>query len=319
MSRGASAGIDRRDADLARVAGAFRRTVYAHYQTERRDLPWRRTTDPYAILVSELMLQQTQVERVLHHYQPFLDAFPTTARLAAAPLAEVLSSWSGLGYNRRAVALQRAADLVERDHGGRIPRDRDDLLRLPGVGPATSGAVLAFAFGVPVVFVETNIRRACLAELTARSLLPAAAEDQPIRDALLVPLLERALDRDDPRNWYYALMDYGAALGRAARRRGAAANPNLASADYRRQSRFAGSARQLRGAIVRALVESGAAATAGELWRVCRGVAPATTRARAARVIDQLHDEGLLERVPHSRPLLYQLPRDRQLRRMIQL
>ena len=313
-------GTPRRGGDLARAARAFRRKVYAHYRSAGRDLPWRRTQDPYAILVSELMLQQTQVERAVRFYAPFLEAFPSTSHLAAAPAAEVLRLWSGLGYNRRAVALHRAAALIERDHDGRVPRDRGDLMKLPGIGPATSGALLAFAFATPVEFVETNIRRAAIAELTARPhLLAADAKRQPLPDAAILPFLECALDREDPRNWYYALMDYGAAIGREARRRGTAANPNLISSAYQRQSRFHGSARQLRGAIVRALTKSGAAATTAELWRECRGVAPGTARAAVVAAIDQLYREGLLERRPGSRPSLYQLPRDTQLRRMIQL
>ena len=310
MSGAVGAG-DGRESRLVAAAREFRRKVYAHYRSAGRELPWRCTDDPYAILVSELMLQQTQVERVLRYYQPFLQAFPTAARLAATTTAEVLQLWSGLGYNRRALALQRAAFMVVREHSGHVPSDRDSLLCLPGVGAATSGAVLAFAYRTPVVFIETNIRRAGIAELVARPSLLPVDPGEPISDALLLPLLEHALDRDDPRCWYYALMDYGAALGREARRDDSAPNPNLASAAYKRQSRFAGSGRQLRGAIVRALVKSEAPKTADELWRACRSVAPATPCARAVAAIAQLREEGLLEQVGGSQSPMYQLPRDR--------
>ena len=220
----------------------FRRRVWAHDRRHYRSLPWRETSDPYAILVSEVMLQQTQVTRVGNYYGRFLARFPDPATLAAAPLGAVLELWSGLGYNRRALALQRAAGAVVREHGGVIPADRDALLRLPGVGPATAGALLAFAFARPAVFIETNIRRVFLHQY-----FPAATT---VPDAALLPLVARTLDRRQPRRWYYALMDWGAALGQQR-----AGNPNRRSAHYSRQSPFAGSRRELRGRVLRLLAE----------------------------------------------------------------
>ena len=218
----------------------FRRRVWAHDRRHYRSLPWRETNDPYAILVSEVMLQQTQVTRVGNYYGRFLARFPDPATLAAAPLAAVLELWSGLGYNRRALALHRAAGVLEREHAGVMPADRDALLRLPGVGPATAGALLAFAFARPAVFIETNIRR-----LFLHQYFPAAAT---VPDAALLPLVARTLDRRQPRRWYYALMDWGAALGQQR-----AGNPNRRSAHYSRQSpAFAGSRRELRGRVIRA-------------------------------------------------------------------
>ena len=220
----------------------FRRRVWAHDRRHYRSLPWRETNDPYAILVSEVMLQQTQVTRVGNYYGRFLARFPDPDSLAAAPLGAVLELWSGLGYNRRALALQRAAGAVAREHGGVIPADRDALLRLPGVGPATAGALLAFAFARPAVFIETNIRRVFLHQY-----FPAATT---VPDAALLPLVARTLDRRQPRRWYYALMDWGAALGQQR-----AGNPNRRSAHYSRQSPFAGSRRELRGRVLRLLAE----------------------------------------------------------------
>ena len=220
----------------------FRRRVWAHDRRHYRSLPWRETNDPYAILVSEVMLQQTQVTRVCNYYGRFLARFPDPDSLAAAPLGAVLELWSGLGYNRRALALQRAAGAVVREHGGVIPADRDALLRLPGVGPATAGALLAFAFAQPAVFIETNIRR-----LFLHQYFPAAIT---VPDAALLPLVARTLDRRQPRRWYYALMDWGAALGQQR-----AGNPNRRSAHYSRQSPFAGSRRELRGRVLRLLAE----------------------------------------------------------------
>ena len=225
------------DAAVAR----FRRRVCWHGRRHYRVLPWRETRDPYAILVSEVMLQQTQVTRVLDYYARFLARFPDPATLAAAPLAAILERWRGLGYNRRALALQRAAGAVVSEHGGLLPADRDALLRLPGVGPATAGAVLAFSFAQPAVFIETNIRR-----LFLHQFFPAA---DTVPDAALLPLVARTLDRRQPRRWYYALMDWGAALGRRP------GNPNRRSAHYSRQTPFAGSRRELRGRVLRLLTE----------------------------------------------------------------
>ncbi len=220
----------------------FRRRVWAHDRRHYRSLPWRETSDPYAILVSEVMLQQTQVTRVGNYYGRFLARFPDPDSLAAAPLGAVLELWSGLGYNRRALALQRAAGAVVREHGGTLPADRNALLALPGVGPATAGALLAFAFARPAVFIETNIRRVFLHQY-----FPAATT---VPDAALLPLVACTLDRRQPRRWYYALMDWGAAL-----RQQRAGNPNRRSAHYSRQSPFAGSRRELRGRVLRLLAE----------------------------------------------------------------
>ena len=262
------------DAAVAR----FRRRVYARYHRHYRALAWRATSDPYAILVSEVMLQQTQVERVARYYPRFLAHFPDPAALARAPLRAVLERWSGLGYNRRALALQRTAQLVCARYDGALPADRELLLQLPGVGAATAGALLAFAFERPVVFIETNIRRVYLDQF-----FPTAAG---VSDNLLLPLIARTLDRRRPRQWYYALMDYGAALASHA------ANPNRRSAHYTRQSPFAGSARQLRGCLIRVLTAHGGL-TLRELQQRCP-LQPTAERLEAA--IGALVAEGLVQR-----------------------
>lgn len=221
---------------------AFVRDVRAAYAAHgRHDLPWRKTRDPYRILVSEVMLQQTQVERVRGFYVRFLERFPDFATLAAAPASAVIGAWQGLGYNRRALALQRTAREVVARFGGRLPRRYEDLVALPGIGPYTAGAVRAFAWNEPGVFLETNVRAAYLDRFFPDS--------ERVHDRDLVPLVEATLDREDPRAWYWALMDYGAHLkatkGNATRR----------SAAYARQSRFAGSDRQLRGRLLRLLAD----------------------------------------------------------------
>lgn len=217
----------------------FQSMILDFYRQEGRSFPWRETRDPYAILVSELMLQQTQTERVVPKYQAWLEAFPTAADLAAAPFPQVLAAWSGLGYNRRAGYLQSACRQVVQELGGVFPSTAKELQRLKGVGAYTAGAVAAFAFNRPEVFIETNIRSVYL--------FLFYPDQEKVSDAQLMPLIQATVYHQDPRRWYYALMDYGAALKKST------ANPNRQSRHYSRQSRFEGSLRQARGAIVRQL------------------------------------------------------------------
>jgi len=172
---------------------------------ERRDLPWRRTRDPWAVLVSEVMLQQTQVARVVPRYESFLRRFPSASGCAAAPLGDVIDEWRGLGYNRRAVNLHRSALVVVAEHGGHLPDDLDALLRLPGVGPYTARAVLAFAHERPVGVLDTNVGRV-LARQAGRSLRPSEA--QRTADGL-VP-------ENDTWAWNQAMLDLGATVCTAA-------------------------------------------------------------------------------------------------------
>ena len=225
------------------------------------------------------MLQQTQTARVLGHFEPFIARFPDARALAVADRGEVLALWSGLGYNRRAVALHRAAAMIADRFGGEVPSGVEELRALPGVGPATAGAVQAFGFGLPAVFVETNIRRAVLHEL-----FPGRHQ---VSDRELEPVLEQALDRADPRTWYQALMDYGAALGRGG------PNPNRRSAHYARQSRFDGSNRQQRGLILRVLAARGPL-SCDELAAAI-GADDRAGRERALRNLRAMAAEGFLD------------------------
>jgi A/G-specific adenine glycosylase len=218
----------------------FQKRIYDNYRLHGRDLPWRTTHDPYAILVSEIMLQQTQAERVVSKYREFLDAFPDFPSLAEAPLPKLLLIWQGMGYNRRALMLRALARKVVGDFAGELPPDPAILITLPGVGPYTAGAVMAFAFNKPAVFLDTNIRRVYL-----YAFFPNGYD---IRDEELAPLVLQTIDLGNPRKWYNALMDYGAALKREA------GNPNRRSAHYTRQSPFENSNRQVRGRILKALV-----------------------------------------------------------------
>lgn len=187
------------------------------------------------------MLQQTQVERVIQKYKEFLVAFPDFSSLAQAPLQKLLSIWSGMGYNRRALALQSLAKQAMAGHAGKLPSDPEILITLPGIGKYTAGAVATFAFNKPVVFMDTNIRRVFIHEFFH--------DKENIRDDDIYPLVEKTLDKSDPRSWYNALMDYGSMLKQEQ------ANPNRKSAHYVRQSPFKNSNRQVRGMILKALVK----------------------------------------------------------------
>lgn len=177
------------------------------YGAEQRDLPWRSTNDPYAILVSEIMLQQTQVDRVLPKYQQFLRTFPTLADLAAAPTADVISAWVPLGYNRRAVSLQTIAQQVVAEYDGQIPGTIDELLKLKGIGRYTAGAIACFAYHKQVATVDTNIRR-----VLHRIFLGLEHPEPKINDAQMWTLAEQVLPAGEAYNWNQALMDLGATI-----------------------------------------------------------------------------------------------------------
>jgi len=217
----------------------FKGAIWAYYRKHGRDLPWRETRDPYHILVSEIMLQQTQVERVIGYYGKFLARFPDITALAAAPLADILAAWQGLGYNRRALYLKRAAEEIVARHGSAVPCYPEALAQLPSIGRATAGAIAAFAFNQPTPFIETNIRRVYIHFFFPRR--------RAVADVALLPLIAQTMDRKNPREWYYALMDYGAMLGAVQK---GEKNPNRRSKHYTRQSRFQGSDRKLRGKII---------------------------------------------------------------------
>lgn len=220
----------------------FRTLVWKHYEASgRHDLPWRRTADAYRILVSEVMLQQTQVERVTPFYLAFLTSFPTAEALARAPLSSVLTHWQGLGYNRRAKMLHDAAKAVVRDHKGKMPLDVATLETLPGIGHYTARAVAAFAGNTDVVFVETNLRT-----VVTHHFFPGSEQ---VDDKEILSILAKALPKGDARRWYSALMDYGAHLKRSGVR------INAKSKSYAKQSAFRGSGREARGAILKALAK----------------------------------------------------------------
>lgn len=217
----------------------FQEIVWRRGQEQYRDMPWRANTDPYYVLVSELMLQQTQVDRVVPKFNDFIGKFPDISALASASLADVLTSWSGLGYNRRAKFLHDGAKKVIADFGGVIPESIVDLTSLPGVGPNTAGAILVYGFNHPAVFIETNVRTVFFHHFFLDS-------DQ-VSDSELRELVESTLDREHPREWYQALMDYGSYLKKQG------AGQINKSKHYVKQARLAGSIREARGRIIRSL------------------------------------------------------------------
>jgi A/G-specific adenine glycosylase len=255
---------------------AFRAEVWAYFRANRREMPWRDLDDPYAVLVSEFMLQQTQVSRIQSRFRDWMETFPTVDALAAAPLPLVLEKWQGLGYNRRAVALKRSAELVVGRHGGRVPCDPADLRALPGVGPTTAAAVANYACRVPTPFIETNVRAAVLHHFFS--------DTDDVADRELMPIVEATWDEQDPRGWGYALMDYGTHLKRTI------PNPARRSRHHTRQSPFEGSRRQTRARLLRAvLADPGRCA---DRYADATG----TDADEALELLEELRREGFLER-----------------------
>ena len=251
----------------------FQELIWEKGRELYRDMPWRDNTDPYYVLVSEIMLQQTQVDRVAPKFHEFMKRFPNVMILAKAPLADVLIVWNGLGYNRRAKFLHEAARKVVADFQGVIPEDLNELITLPGVGPNTAGAILAYSFNQPVAFIETNIRTVYFHHFF---------EDQPsVSDKELREIITRTVDHEHPREWYWALMDYGAFLkkqgvGRIAK-----------SAQYRKQAPLRGSLREVRGMILKTL-------TAGDMSTKDL-TAAMPPDARFDQALSALRAEGLID------------------------
>ena len=217
-----------------------RKKIYSYYKGHGSTLPWRHTTNPYHILVSEIMLQQTQVDRVIDKYNQFIRVFPTIRKLAKAPVDKVLRTWQGLGYNRRALMIHRYAQVIIKDYKGVLPDTPEELQKLPGIGKATAASICVFAFHKPLIFVETNIRTVFIHEFFR--------DRKDITDDELIPLIQQTLDKKNPCKWYSALMDYGSYLKKNN------PNPSRKSAHHTKQSRFEGSDRQIRGKILRLLL-----------------------------------------------------------------
>lgn len=252
----------------------FKKEVWEYYHANARPMPWRETRDPYKILVSEVMLQQTQVPRVMIKYQEFIAAFPNVKSLADAPLADVLAKWQGLGYNRRAKFLKQTAQKIVEEYNGVFPQEHSQLVTLPGIGPATAAAILTYAYNKPIPFIETNIRAVYIHHFFK--------DEHDITDKQLEPLIAQTIDHNNPREWNWALMDYGTYLKKQHK------NPATKSKHHVKQSKFEGSKRQKRGKILKHLLECGVA-TRAQLMEVT-GADPHLLD----DIIKQLLDENML-------------------------
>lgn len=221
----------------------FKRIIYTYYAQNKRNFLWRDNPNPYYIVVSEIMLQQTQTFRVEPKFANFVQQFSSFDALAQAPFAHVLLCWSGLGYNRRALYLHTTAQKIITEHNGQVPCDPIMLEKLPGIGSATARSIVTFAYNKPEVFIETNIRAVFL-----HHFYPGIGD---VSDKDLYPLVQETVDTQNPREWYYALMDYGVMLKKNYK------NPSRRSKHYAVQSKFEGSDRQIRGKILRELIIHG--------------------------------------------------------------
>lgn len=281
----------------------FRTVARAEGLRLYRDLPWRRTRDPYRIWLSEVMLQQTQVARVEDRMPAWLERFPNVEALAAAPVSDVLAAWQGMGYNRRALALKRAAEMVVEEHGGIFPRGARELQALPGIGPATAQGIRSFAFDLPGVYLETNVRTVFLHHffpdapaVPDKELVPLIHETCPqapvnVGDATgtATGFVEPQDASDTPRSWYYALLDYGAYLKKIL------PNPSRRSASYTRQSRFEGSRRQKRAEIVRILLDAHEADAGPLTTEAVRAALGRQERAAGRPMVDEALALSILE------------------------
>lgn len=220
---------------------SFQQFIWDFYREQGRLFAWRNNVNPYHVVVSEIMLQQTQTYRVEPKYEQFIAQFPDFQTLAAAPLRDVLAAWQGLGYNRRGKYLQQIAQKVVTDFNGILPDDPAILETFPGIGKGTAGSICAFAFNRPTIFIETNIRTVFIHSFFYNQ--------DKIHDKELLPLIADALDHENPREWYYALMDYGVYLKKLC------INPSRKSKHHTKQSKFEGSDRQIRGKIIKLLTE----------------------------------------------------------------
>ncbi|MGM5480733.1 MAG: Fe-S cluster assembly protein HesB [Nanobdellota archaeon] len=251
---------------------AFQHTILDYYTAKGRDLPWRDTTDRYKIMVSEIMLQQTQVSRVIEKYNEWMNQFPSPQELADASLSDVLKLWKGLGYNNRAKRLQDTCKLIVKKHNGIVPETIEELLKLPGIGPYTARSILIFADNKDIATVDTNIRRIFIAELGV---------DEKTSDKELFELAQELLPKGRSKDWHNALMDYGAVV-LTSRKSGI--RPKTT------QSKFEGSKRQYRAKLLHHIVEKGGLTVAEAKIEYSDSPVP------VGEILDELASDGLVRK-----------------------
>jgi A/G-specific adenine glycosylase len=227
-----------------RAKQSFQSEIWNYYAQNRRSFPWREDIFDYGIFVSEVMLQQTQAGRVVDFYLRFLSKYPDFAALAKADTRELLGLWKGLGYNRRALNLRAAAHEIVEKHKSALPQTVESMDDLPGIGRATASSVLVFAKNLPIPFIETNIRRVFI------HFFFTTAEEGSVEDGEIMKLVTETLEERDARDWFYALMDYGAML------KSKFGNANKKSKMYGKQAKFEGSRRQVRGWILDEVIKA---------------------------------------------------------------
>jgi len=252
----------------------FQKIMWEHYKQVGRKFAWRENITPYKVVVSEIMLQQTQTNRVIEKFDWFIKEFPDFKTLAQAPFDQVLKVWKGLGYNRRAMNLQKIAHIVVTDYKGQLPKSVEALEKFPGIGKATARSICAFAFDQPTEFIETNIRTVYIYFfLQGRT---------TIHDNDIMPFISATVDQNNPREWYYALMDYGVMLKKTV------GNLCKQSKHYTKQSKFEGSDRQIRGMILQALLDNKKLSPDELFNKIDR------ENTRIEKMLQQLIDEGFV-------------------------
>ena len=263
---------------MARRDEIFKEKVMQYYDSHGRNhLPWRKGVTPYRVLVSEVMLQQTQVERVIPYFKRWVKHYPSFKKLSEAPKHEVLKLWSGLGYNRRALALHKTAHILSHK---RTPKNQKELQKLPGIGPYTAGAILNFAFNQWTPFIDTNIRRVFLFHFFNGK--------ENVRDEEVLTTMERVGYDRTPREWGYALMDYGAFLKTQLQE-----NPNRKSSHYKKQKPFLYSTRYWRSRILKILLERGKIERE-KLISLIAKEAKSPTQREVEKILTKMEEEGFL-------------------------
>lgn len=257
------------------IVSEFQDIIWKNYQNHGRVFPFREKITDYNVLVSEIMLQQTQTGAVSEKFLKFIKKFPDFETLAKSSLDEVLRAWQGLGYNRRAIALKKIAEIIMKEHNGKLPESKKILLSFPQIGNATASSILTFAFNKPTIFVETNIRRVYIYFFFTNQ--------YDINDKDILPLVEKTLDKKNPREWYYALMDYGVMLKKT--------HPELnkRSVHYKKQKPFKGSDREIRGNILKILLNHSSIPKSSLFKRL------KNDKGKIRKILNDLEKEGFLK------------------------